>query len=118
MEVIQKEFKVDNTVYYIMHLNIICSVLPVKLSDKEVEVLANFMSLEKNLIKDDMFNTEARRRVKDKSALSSGGLANHLKSMIDKGFLVKDEITHKLNVRPFLIPEDKAQGYQFKLVKK
>lgn len=117
MEVIQKEFKVDSINYYKTHLNILCSVLPVKLSDKEVEVLANFMSLDKELTKDDMFNTEARRRVKEKSDLSSGGLANHLKSMITKGFVTKDEFTHRLTVREFLIPEDTTQGYQFKLIK-
>lgn len=118
MKVIQKELKVGLGEYYNIHLTIINSILPVKLTDKEIEVLAGFMSLDKNIIENDMFNTLARKKVKEKlDNMSAGALGNHLKSMIEKGFLTKDDITNKITIKDFLIPEDDWQGYQFKIVK-
>lgn len=117
MKIIQKSYKVKNDDYYKLHLTIINAVLPVKLTDKEIKVLASFMSLEKSLIKEDNFNSVARKQVKDKLGLSPGGLSNHLKSMINKGFLSKNEITKRITIKEFLLPEDKIQGYQFKITK-
>ena len=66
----------------------------------------------------DMFNTYARKLVKETlKGMSAGSLSNHLKSMIDKGFLVKDEITNRISVKEFLLPEDDWQGYQFRIIK-
>jgi hypothetical protein len=38
--------------------------------------------------------------------------------MINKGFLIKNDITNTITIREFLLPEDDGQGYQFKIVKK
>lgn len=118
MRVIQKELRLQNLNYYLTHLNIINSLLTIKLTDKEVEILAEFMSLDKKLTEADMFNTLTRKLVKENlKGMSSGSLSNHLKSMIDKGFLVKDEITKKITIKNFLLPENDWQGYQLKLIK-
>jgi len=119
MKIIQQVFKLERSEYYTMHLGIINSVLPVKLSDKELEVLAAFMALDENIIKDDNFNSFARKIVREKLKpnLSSAGLSNHLKSMIDKGFLSKDSITNVITIKEFLKPEQDTQGYQFKISK-
>lgn len=117
MKIIQKAFKLDNDKYYELHLQIVNSVLPVRLSEKELEVLSSFMALEKNIIKIDNFNSFARKQVKTKLGLTSAGLSNHLRSMIDKGFLSKDEMSGLITIKHFLIPEEDGQGYQFKIVK-
>ena len=118
MKIIQKSFNLENQDYYIMHLNIVNAILPVKLTDKELEVLAAFMGLEKNLIEENYFNPVARKKVLKKVGLSPAGLSNHLKSMIDKGFLSKNDITNTITIKQFLLPEEDGQGYQFKIVKK
>lgn len=118
MKVIQKELRVEPGQYYLIHLNIINSVFPTKLTEKEIEVLAGFMALDKTITGVDMFNTYARKLVKETlKGMSAGSLSNHLKSMIDKGFLVKDEITNRISVKEFLLPEDDWQGYQFRIIK-
>lgn len=118
MQVIQKELRINSEQYYLMHLNIINSVFSVKLTDKEIEVLAGFMALDKNITGTDMFNTYARRLVKERlKGMSAGSLSNHLKAMIDKGFLTKDEISNRISIKEFLLPEDTWQGYQFRIIK-
>lgn len=118
MKIIQQAFKVENQEYYTMHLQISNAVLPVKLTDKELEVLAAFMGLDKNIIEENHFNPVARKKVLKRLNLSAAGLSNHLKSMINKGFLIKNDITNAITIREFLLPEEDGQGYQFKIVKK
>lgn len=118
MRVIQKELKVTSSDYYLIHLNIINSVFPVKLTEKEIAILAGFMALEHTITGVDMFNSYARKIVKERlGGMSSASLSNHLKSMLDKGFLTKDEETNRIFIKEFLLPEEDWQGYQFKLVK-
>jgi hypothetical protein len=109
MKIIQQAFKVENQEYYNMHLQIVNAILPVKLTDKE---------LDKNIIEENYFNPVARKKVLKKLDLSAAGLSNHLKSMINKGFLIKNNITNAITIKEFLLPEEDGQGYQFKIVKK
>ena len=118
MKIIQQAFKVDNEDYYSMHLNIVNAILPVKLTQKEIEVLAGFMALDKGLTKEGYFNSVARKIVRTKLGLSPAGLSNHLGEMITKNFLTKDDITNEIKIKVFLLPEDDGQGYQLKLLKK
>ena len=118
MKIIQRAFKVENQEYYTMHLQIVNAVLPVKLTDKELEVLSAFMGLDKNIIEENYFNPVARKKVLKRLDLSAAGLSNHLKSMINKGFLTKNNITNVITIKEFLLPEEDGQGYQFKIVKK
>lgn len=117
MKIVQKQLELEDIQYYIVHLNIVNALLVNKMTDKELNILANFMSLDKSITSSDMFNTFARKQVKENlDNMSSGSLSNHLKSMLDKGFLSKDD--GKINIKPFLIPEEDWQGYQFKITKK
>lgn len=118
MKIIQQAFKLENQEYYTMHLGIINAVLPVKLTEKELEVLAAFMSLDKSIVEENYFNPVARKKVLKKMDLSPAGLSNHLKSMINKGFLSKNDITNAITIKVFLLPEEDNQGYQFKISKK
>jgi len=118
MQIITNVVKVDSYDYYVKHLEVLNVMLPEKLSQKEIEVLAAFMDQDKSLIEDDMFNGVVRKKVMDKLSLKPGGLGNHLKKMIEKKFLSKNEITKKITIKPFLLPEENNQGYRIKLVKK
>ena len=104
MQVITTAIKVGKYDYYIKHLEIMTIILPEekypeKLTNKEIEVLAAFMSQDKNLIEEDMFNGVVRKKVMEQLSLKPGGLGNHLKSMIEKEFLVKNSITKKITVK-------------------
>lgn len=116
MKIIQKSFKLNKQQYHQKHIEIINTFLPVQLTEKEIEILSHFLSLDKNIIEEDVFNSFARNIVKKKLNLSSGGLGNHLKSMIDKGFIERNENTGRIKICSFLIPEENMQGYQIKIV--
>lgn len=123
MDIIQKVIKVDKYNYYIKHLEFINVLLPLekKMSGKEIEVLAAFMYQDKNLIQEDMFNSITRKKAMAKlNNMSPGGLGNHLKSLVEKGFLTKNDITKKITfvdkyVKAFT-PSDNNQGYKFKIL--
>lgn len=118
MKLIQKAFKLDKEEYNKKHLEIVSVLLPTNLTSKEIEVLASFMALDKAIKDEGMFNTLARKKVMEKLNLSAGGLGNHLRSMIDKKVIDKDETTGELKMKDFLIPQSPVQGYQIKLLKK
>ena len=119
MKIVQKTIRLSKEDYYKMHLNIINTLLPEqsRMVNKEIGVLAAFMSLDKNITEEDMFNTLARKQVKAKlENMSSGGLGNHLKSLILKKHLSKNEITGRITVNPAILPDEPIQGYQIKLI--
>lgn len=117
MSIIQKSLKLNAKEYHTTHLNIINSIFPKRLTDKEIEILSEFMSLDTSITGVDMFNTYARKIIKENLKMSSGSLSNHLKSMLDKDFLTKDKITNRISIREFLLPNEDWQGYQFKIIK-
>ena len=110
MKVISKSISLDSYNYYKKHLYIINPLLPIQLTDKEIEVLASFMSLTGDLSKDP-FSTTGRKIVMERLSLSAGGLSNYLRQLKEKGFLVDNKII------PILIPENSVQLYSFKLIK-
>lgn len=117
MKIIQQAFNLNKEEYYVVHLKILNAILPIKLSEKELEVLAAFMGLDKNIVEENYFNPVARKKVLKKLDLSPAGLSNHLKSMLEKGFIIKNNITNNITIKEFLLPESFVQGYQFKIVK-
>lgn len=112
-----KTLKLSKVEFYKKHLYIINHVLPVQMTNKEIEVLASFMSLEGS-INSDRFGTSARKLVKEELSLSSGGLCNYLNQLKVKGF-IKSKIDldkEELYILPILIPSiDGIQEYYFKL---
>jgi len=118
MKTIQRILNLSKEDFYIKHLTIVNLLLPTHLTNKEIEILAAFMSLDKNLIEEDMFNTVARKKVMGKLGLSPGGLSNHLKSIIDKKVLDRNTITNRITIKPYLLPHEPVQGYQIKIIKR
>lgn len=117
MRIIQKGLKLKPVEYYRTHLGIINALLVPTLTNKEIEVLAEFLALDKSLIAIDVFNTYARKQVRHNLELSAASLSNHISSLISKKYLSRDKITGILEVSPLILPEDDWQGYQFKIVK-
>jgi hypothetical protein len=112
MREIKKRLILNKNDYYKIHLTIINSVLPEKLTNREIDVLSGFMSL-KGDIADKPFSTFGRDKVKKLLNISSGGLGNYLKSLKTKGFIyLEGEV---LKILPILIPEEKEQFYKFKI---
>ena len=117
MKIIQKTLKLNKRDYYVKNLKIMSNLLPITLTKKEIEILAEFMSLDGYIIKDEMFNITSRKKVMENLKLHSASLVNHLRSMIKKGILDRDKITNKISIKSYLIPEDNFQGYQIKIIK-
>lgn len=116
MEIIQRYIKVPKLEYHITHFNIMNAIFSVGLTHKEIEVLSHFLSLDEKITVDDMFNTLARKKVKESlNKMSAGGLSNHLNTLEKKGVLNKAEITNKITINPFFIPEIGKQRYQIEV---
>lgn len=116
MQVVRKSIKCSSEEeYYKLHLNIINPLLPNKLTEKEIMILSSFMSVDDKLVEDDRFNSLVRKKVMEKHKLSAGGLSNHLKSMIEKGFLNRSDVTGRIKINSFVLPGKNMQGYQFRI---
>lgn len=116
MRIIQKSIlQLKSAEYYIYHLSIINPFLPVELTPKEREVLGTFMSFKGELAEKDRFGTTFRKEVKKMLSMSDGGLSNHISSLKSKG-AIQEDLQGILQIAAILIPEDKQQNYQFKIV--
>ena len=112
---IRKILKLQGDSFYVKHLEIINPFLPIRLTPKEIDVLAAFMSLEGELA-EDRFGTTGRKIVMKKLGITPGGLGNYLKSLKTKGFVYKKG--GALHIASIVLPSnDKVyQDYRFRLV--
>jgi hypothetical protein len=110
MKAISKKLVLNSKAYFIIHLSIINALLPIKLTPKELEIIALFMSLQGDIAKD-RFGTTARKLVMKELGLSDGGLGNYLKALKEKGFISKDN-----EILSMLIPNNEKQEYFFQLI--
>jgi len=110
---IKKTLKLDKKDFYQKHLEVINPFLPIKLTPKEIEVLAEFLNLEGDL-KEDIFGTTARKVVKGNLNISAGGLGNYLKSLKQKGFIYKKY--GALFISQVVLPSEFEQEYHFKIL--
>lgn len=116
MKIIQKSIlQLKGAEYYIYHLSIINPFLPVELTPKEREVLGTFMSFKGELAQQDRFGTSFRKAVKSMLSMSDGGLSNHISSLKSKG-AIQEDLQGIMQIAPILIPEERQQFYQFKIV--
>ena len=109
---IRKVLELDRGNYYLKHLEIINPFLPIRLTPREIEVLAAFMSLE-NELAEDRFGTTARKVVRSKLIITPGGLGNYLKSLKQKGFIYKSR--GAFQIANIVMPVEGIQTYSFKL---
>lgn len=115
--ILRKELELSKEDYYKVHLALVNAVLPnaAKLTEKELEVLAYFMSLPDE-IPLGRFGTYARKLVKEKMKINDSGLANYLRFLKNKRFILEKD--NKLIFVPLInIPSDE-QSYSFTIKNK
>lgn len=113
MKIFQKGFELPKLEYYKTHLRIINALFPINITDKEIEILASFLSLSPEITKDNMFNSFARKQIIERLNLTNGGMSNHIKNMKNKGFIKR--IDDSLFIVPSLLPDSLYQGYNLKI---
>lgn len=114
---IRKKLILDRLDYFETHLSFINCVLPIKMTPMELKVLATYMSIEDNLAQY-RFQKIGRKLVKDRLGLSAAGLSNHIRELLRKGHMSKDEKTEELSILPILYPKGNVQDYYFRLILK
>lgn len=113
MEIKKKLLRLPKIEYYKTHLSIVNCVLPVKMTPKELEILATFLSLEGDIARY-RFGPSAKKIVMKELNLKPAGLSNHMSSLLEKGFLKK--VGDIVEILPLLIPNKEEQQYLFKIV--
>jgi len=99
--------------YFETHLALINVLLPIKMTPMEIVVLSRFMLLKGDIAKE-RFGATARKMVKEDLKISSASLSIYLSTLEGKGFIIKKD--GETGILPILIPDDKEQLYNFKLV--
>ena len=122
MQEIKKCMYLTRTQFYETHLSLVNCILPVKLTEREIQVLAAFMALEFPKDKESFrFSTPSRRVVKKAQKLSDGGLTNYISNLVNKGFLHRDHpgMDADIKILPSLLPSsDSQQDYKFRIINK
>ena len=113
--IIQKEIIESSVSFYIKHLTIADVLLNLNVTSKEIEVLANFLTLNKNLTEEEMFNSLTKKKVRQNLGLSHAGISNHIRHLIEKNLLYYDNDI--LKIKEYLRPTEPSQGYKIKLTK-
>lgn len=113
MEIKKKLLRLPKIEYYKTHLSIVNCVLPVKMTPKELEIMATFLSLEGDIARY-RFGPSAKKIVMKELNLKPAGLSNHMSSLLEKGFLKK--VGDIVEILPLLIPNKEEQQYLFKIV--
>lgn len=85
-------------------------MMPVTLTERELDVLAEFMVF-KGQFAEDRFGTTQRKIVRGNLGLKAPNLSNLMKSLTLKGVIKNG------NILPTFIPNDNDQKYEFLLEK-
>lgn len=114
MENIRKSLELPKQEYYETHLSLINCILPIKMTPMEIKVMASFMALDGNIVRD-RFGTTGRKIIREQHELSYAGLGNYIKAFKDKEFII-EERNGEYKIIPLLFPEKKMQYYSFRLI--
>lgn len=104
--VIKKARVCSTREYYVCHLRIMNVLLPVKMSEKEMEFVGCWMMYGGGEMDD-----EKRGRIRECMGLSASGCCNYIASLRRKGFIEGNRLWGKLEI------DGEEQGYMIKLVR-
>lgn len=104
MKKVSKVVNLSGNAYYRVHLQLINPILPVKLSEKELDVLSYFLMLGD-------LSRDSRKLVREKLGMSFGSLTNHIRHLKEKGFILDGD-----ELNGVIVPNKDSQEYVFKLV--
>lgn len=110
---IAKTLRLEKKEYYSTHLCIINCLLPIKITNKEIEVLALFMCLH-GVYEHDRFGTTAKKIIRESLSLSHQSLCNYIGSLTKKKMLIIN--TAGIYILPILQPDKDQQVYMIKLI--
>jgi len=94
--------------YYRYCVRVLNAMIPEdnQIEGKEIDILALVLSFEGDINIYNRFNTVARKEIRERLKLSSGGLTNYIKSLKGKGILVLNK-AGLLDINPVLeIPDN------------
>jgi hypothetical protein len=117
MLIVKKTLELNTKEYYTLHLKLIIPIIKVDLTEKEIAIIAEFLSQPDELKSLGIFNSISRKKVKDSLLISTAGLSNYIKELKRKKILYTDEYSI-LKINSNILPDENIQGYQFKLIKK
>jgi hypothetical protein len=118
MKITQNALTLEGREFYERHLSIVCSVDQLQVSPREIQVLAAFMELEGDIVKDHRFNSAARVKVRETLDICPAGLSNYLKTLKNKGLIEQNRNTKLYSISPRFNVEDNSHGYRIKITKK
>ena len=115
---IKKDITIDIKDFPKAHLLLINNLLPNRLTEQEIDTLAAFINLDKDVVTvSGLFGTISRKQVRDKVGLKSAAhLGNIIKSLKKKNYIYEED--GELKIRNYLVvkPEEKISGEEYFLV--
>jgi DNA-binding MarR family transcriptional regulator len=115
MKIITRSFILNKKEFLTKHFQILSTLGNLNLTDKEIEVITSFLSLDKKIIEEDVFNSLARKLVLEELKISHGSLSNYIKALVTKQLIIKNEITGNIKINPVILPDENLQGYKIKI---
>ena len=106
---IKKTLRLSQVDYYRMHIMIVSSFLPVRLTDREIDVLSQFLSF-KGEFAEDRFGPSQRKIVMDRLGMKPPNLSKHLKTLRQAGVIKGGKVIDHF------VPHSDVQLYKFQLV--
>lgn len=103
---ISKTFYVEGSKYYKKHLEILNGALPVKLTDKEIDILAQIIKFGSKV------NKGVKNVIKDELQIEPSNLNKYIKSLENKGFIIDNEVI------PLVKTYAKEMSYEFTIKEK
>jgi hypothetical protein len=117
MKTLKKTLELKEEEFFITHMRIVNSILPIKLTEREIEVLGVFMSFT-GTIANDRFCTQGKKIVRTKLNISTQSLHNFITNIKNKNLLITND-SNNLDILPILFPLDyNEQAYNIILKKK
>lgn len=116
MQIVQKTVELNTRDYYITHLKLISPIVGIELTPKELLFLSEFLAQPEELKSLGIFNSKSRKVIKEVLGLSNANLSNYLTALRNKKVLYYDTALEIYKVNASLLPDDREQGYRFKLV--
>jgi hypothetical protein len=117
MKTLKKTLELKEEEFFITHMRIVNSILPIKLTEREIEVLGVFMSFT-GTIADDRFCTQGKKIARNKLNMSTQSLHNFITNIKNKKLLIINKFNN-LDILPILFPSDSnEQTYNIILKRK
>jgi DNA-binding MarR family transcriptional regulator len=104
-EMRKKVFSLPKREYLLKHLEVLNSIIPVKLSPTERQMIAILLDREEDLVLNDLLSKEVRKKLREELNMSYQNLSARLKRLKNEGFIYLDPADNKWKLIKFLLPD-------------